>query len=152
MEKYILVAKTEPIVGVDKNNNQIKFPSDNYYFDFSDFHNEIYGNNKATISNQVLLAYIYFNYTSTDASYSDLNDKYRKYWVGHIICVGKYGNVGQYNLNGNGMWMGFEFNKIGGNIELIPSWKNYDINRITTDIPIDESELEPDLYMKFTIL
>ena len=49
--------------------------------------------------------------------------------------------------------MGFEFNKIAGNITLTPRWKDDDnINRIVTNIPIGESELEPDLYMKFTIL
>lgn len=149
MEKYILVANKLPISIKDKPN---EFTTDgNYYFDFKEFHNERYGP-QATISNQVLLAYIYFNYTSNnDVGYSNLIDKLRSYWVGHIICVGKYGNVGPYNLSGRGEWMGFEFNKIGGNITLTPRWKDDDnINRIVTNIPIGESE--PDLYMKFTIL
>lgn len=146
MEKYILVANKKSLHDKDS-----KLTTDgNYYFDFSDFHNEIYGT-QATISNQVLLAYIYFDYKSGDARYIDLNDKLRSYWVGHIICVGKYGNVGPYNLSHTGQWMGFEFNKIRGNIELTPRWKDDDnMNRIVTNILIGESE--PDLCMKFTIL
>lgn len=148
MEKYILIAKKSPLYNDQKESTT----NGNYYFDFSDFHNEISGP-QATISNQVLLAYIYFNYISNDGTYNDLIDKYRNYWVGHIICVGKYGNVGPYNLSGKGQWMGFEFNKIAGNITLTPRWKDDDnINRIVTNIPIGESKLEPDLYMKFTIL